>query len=448
MLFATRFLTPADFGIYALAAMLVTLARTLLYAGPYEFLLRAEDEVRWSSSALAVNVGLSLVSLIFLIVLSPLWSIIFNASDMALLLTVLAGSLPISAVAAWQEVRVIRSGRVNGYYLTLGLAQVASLGIAISLLVAEWGIYALAAQLYAAPIFQLAAYSFARSPQGLSRLRMTEMREILNWSWHRYGSTLLNFGSQYGGDLLLGIFLGPAATGIYRAASRIVSGVADIFAQPTRMLATIALSKMRSRGDALDARWLQMVGAAGVFAVPPMIGLAIFADIATPLALGDNWAIASTAVAILCVGRAVTLSNQVANPAQVAYDNGSILLRNQAALTGLQIAITCVSAPFGVTAVATGSMVQSLAASILHLRSVFLISSRPLIWLPPLRLVGLATLAVASVAILVRLALIEQTLPKWETLFVGVAACAVAWTVVLAKTRRQVLSYLHVLTNP
>lgn len=448
MLFAARYLSPADFGIYALAAMLVTLARTLLYAGPYEFLLKTDDEVRWSLAALTINIGLSLASLLVLALLSPVWSILFGASNLAMLLTVSAGSLPFCALAAWQEAKTIRAGHVTGYYLTLGGAQFASLGISIALLTAGWGVYALVAQLYTAPIIQLAAYFLLRSDVRPARPHLSDMREILVWSSHRYGSTVLNFGSQYGGDLLLGLFLGPAATGIYRAANRIVSGVADIFAQPTRMLATIALSKMRARGDSLDARWLKMLGATGVFTVPCLIGLAIYADIATPLALGADWAAASTAVAILSIARALTISNQIAIPALVAYDKGKTLLRNQASLTILQITVTCLAAPFGVTAVVIGTMLQSLFASFIYLRSVIQISSRPLELAPPIVIVGIATIVVAAVAAIARLALYEFAVGSWTSLLLGMAACAVAWILVVARTRRQVLNYIHVLASP
>lgn len=447
MLFATRYLGPADFGVFALASMLVTLARTLLYAGPYEFLLKTDDEARWTSPALATNIFMALLGVLILSGLTPLWALMFGALAMMPLLPILAGSLPFSAVAAWQEARIIRSGHVTHYYLTLSIAQIVSLLIAIALLHAGWGIYALGAQLYAAPCIQLLIYSFSRNPAGLTYPVLSDIKTIFGWSSHRYGSTFLNFGSQYGGDLLLGLFLGPAATGIYRAANRIVSGIADIFAQPTRTLATIALSKMRSRGDPLDSRWLQMWGASGVFALPCLIGLAIFADIATPIALGEEWVAASTAVAILCLARALTLSNQVVNPAQVAYDNGGVLLRNQALLTLLQIALTAITAPFGVSAVAAGTALQSSVASVIHIRSVIRISERPLPWLAPLKLVGLVTLAVAMIAVLTRLLLFEVPFEGWKALLIGILACAVTWFALITRSRRQVLRYMHVLTN-
>ncbi len=191
-----------------------------------------------------------------------------------------------------------------------------------------------------------------------------------------------------------------------------------------------------------------MLDATGVFTVPCLIGLAIYADIATPLALGTDWAAASTAVAILSIARALTISNQIAIPALVAYDKGKTLLRNQASLTLLQITVTCLAAPFGITAVVIGTMLQSLFASFIYLRSVIHISSRPLELAPPIVIVGVATIVVAAVAAITRLTLHEFAVGSWTSLLLGMAACAVAWILVVARTRKQVLNYIHVLASP
>jgi O-antigen/teichoic acid export membrane protein len=43
VLTATRYLGPAEFGVFSIAVIFTTLSRTLLYTGPSEFLLKASD---------------------------------------------------------------------------------------------------------------------------------------------------------------------------------------------------------------------------------------------------------------------------------------------------------------------------------------------------------------------------------------------------------------------
>ena len=61
-LVATRYLSPGDFGVFALATVFITVVRNLLYAGPAEFLLKTRDADRDAADCLAAMMVTTLLA--------------------------------------------------------------------------------------------------------------------------------------------------------------------------------------------------------------------------------------------------------------------------------------------------------------------------------------------------------------------------------------------------
>src|SRR5690242_8245612 len=115
-LVATRCLSPADFGLYALASIFVTLARSLLYSGPFEYLMKAPDLEAPPPRARAATALVALGSSLVRMAMARPGARLFGSPEIAPLMVALAPSTLIASLASWQESLVLRSGKVNGYY--------------------------------------------------------------------------------------------------------------------------------------------------------------------------------------------------------------------------------------------------------------------------------------------------------------------------------------------
>jgi len=365
-LVATRVLLPADFGVFAIAAAFITLSRTMLYTGPFEYLLKAPKAraVEVSSACLAANgivAGGWVVVLVALGVVAPL---LFSGTGVAPVMLSLAPSTLLAALAGWLEAMLLRSGQVRRYYtLTVAIEMASGIG-AIVLLMLGFGLWALVAQVYLRLTLFVVAYRAVLHLPRLSLPARADLGDVLHWSRSRYGSVLVGFLANYSGDLLLGIAFSPAASGLYRASNRMVTALADMFNQPAGLLATTTMAAARSQGEDGSDIWLKLLTLFAALSWPALAVLALLADRIAPLALGPAWAAAGPIVAVFCVARMAGLVGTVASSALVVDDRHARVLSVQGLAALATAGLTLVAAPYGPRAAAMVSAVVAIVAAI------------------------------------------------------------------------------------
>lgn len=351
-LVAIRFLDPTQFGVFALASIAITIIRTLLYSGTFEHLLKAESATGESTEALVSNLALVAVLSAFAAGLALSLRAFGQGQEIALLLLVLIPSNFVAAFGAWQEALLLRSGRLTAYYLLTFVAELLSTLAAVAMFVTGYGLMALVAQIYLRNGLICLFYLLLQRPVLSDRFSAKVLRQVLGWSVPRYGSVMLNMSSTFSVDLLLGAFLSPAATGVYRASNRIVTAVADVFNQPTRMISLSMVSKRVSAGRSASALWTLIFALAASVGLAALAGLASVAGLLVPALMGDEWALAAPIVAILCIARAFTLLDAAMTPALVAHDRQHALFRVHLVTATSLVALVLLIVPYGVVAVA------------------------------------------------------------------------------------------------
>ncbi|MFM9936641.1 MAG: oligosaccharide flippase family protein [Novosphingobium sp.] len=365
-LVATRRLSPADFGVFAVAGAFVMLARTMLYTGPFEFMLKA-PVVRERTAAGACLAATLLVAggwAVLLVGLGLAAPVLFRGSGVAPVILVLAPSVLLAAIAAFAESLMLRSGAVRTYYaITVGV-EVGAGAAAIGLLLGGWGLWALVAQIYVRLALLILALG-GLGPRLLpARPGRDEVADVLRWSASRFGSVVVGFLANYSGDLVLGVVFSPAAAGLYRASNRMVTALADMFVQPAGMLAMTTLAADRARGSKSapgPGAWLRLGGLFAVLGWPALAVLALFADRLVPLALGPAWAAAGPVVAVFCLARMAGLVTAVASAALVVGDRQGRVLAVQTAAALATAGLTVLAAPLG----ALGAALAATAVAVL-----------------------------------------------------------------------------------
>lgn len=442
-LVAVRFLSPEQFGVFALASIAITVIRTLLYSGPFEHLLKASSAAEQSSEALVSNlVIVALLSAVAagLAMLLSLWGI---GGDIALLLLILVPSNFVAAFSAWQEALILRTGRLTAYYILTFLAELLSTLVAVLLFLAQWGLYALVAQVYLRSILIALFYRLLQRPVLSDRFSAVMMRRMLLWSLPRYGSISLNLTSTYAVDLLLGAFLSPAATGIYRAGNRLVTAVSDIFSQPTRMFTLSLISKRVASNQPSTTPWTLIFTLAASVALAALAGLACVADSFVPMLMGEEWRLAAPVVSVLCIARAFQLLDAAMTPALVAHNQQRKLFLVHLVTTSLLVSLVLIFAPKGVVAVAWAVAAAAAVNTLLGLLLAGRYLEGATVSLARHLVVALtpASAVVAAVAA-GSAALATSGLPELAMLAATIAIGALAWSVamllLLSRIRRVI----------
>lgn len=363
-LVATRYMSPTDFGIFAIATAFVTFARTLLYTGPFEYLLKTDDLEGHSTECLVVNGLVATASGVVLGALALASSWLFTSPQVSWLLLILIPSNFIAAFASWEEALLLRTGQIKRYYVITALVEFASSSLAIVLLFFGFKLGALIAQIYARLIILTVVYWWLARPVRLNRPRRRQVLTIARWSTARYGGTVVSFLSNYSGDLILGLLLSPAATGLFRASNRVVTAASDMFAQPTRILAMTALSRRAASGGPPGDQWFSMFVGIAFIGWPALIGIAVLAQQIAPIALGNKWAGAGTAISILAIARIWGMLSAVTGALLVANNRQNYAFFNQLfSAIGVAVA-TVLFSYWGVTGAAFASLLVATVSTL------------------------------------------------------------------------------------
>lgn len=445
VLVAARFLGPSDFGVFAIASAFVTYVRTMLYCGPYEYLLKSPDPAD-AGECLLVNAGLSLILTLGLVLLSLAAGLIFESPAVGRLLLIMAPSNLIAAFVAWQEAQILRRSRIRAYYAMTTCVELLSAAFAIVLLFQGAGLAALAAQVYARILIALIGYLFFERI-AIARPRLPTLRRIAAWSAGRYGAVSISFVNQYAADILLGAFLSPAAAGLYRAANRIVSAVTDLFAHPAGLFGTTLFSARAASGRSSSDLWPHLLTATAFLGWSVLAGLGAAANVIVPLLLGPEWSAAVVLIPFFCIARAGQLVMSGTLPLLIAYDRNTPVLIIQAATAAFLIAALCIVARFGALPAAITSMAVSLLGTTAYLGLALRLqpgTERSLARNAPL--VILPALATAAASALAQGALSDAGMNPIAIALLTTAAGALAWGVFLLLFRARIVQSVAALS--
>ena len=363
---ATRQLSIADFGAYSLGSLFLVLARQLFYVGPYEYMLKSQDQEHLGSACFGANLVQAAALAAILVAVWLASPLIFSTGTVSHILGMLIPSVFLVATTAWYEAVLLRSVRVRRYYASTLIGDTAGSAVAVFLLLKGAGVASLVMQTYTRLFVLLVLYVLATNTRPSLRAGWAAILAVLRWSQARYAAVLLNFTSSYGADFVLGISLSPAATGLYRASNRIVSTLTDLFAQPLQKIAQTNLSASYVRNQDIGTSWLTMLSGVGAIAWAGLLTLGFLARDLVPFALGEKWAPAVPIVVVFCLIKAFSLLDAVTTSFLVCHDRQRSMLKVQVGSAVSVIVLGYAASPWGAEAVAIAVGLASTTMSIIY----------------------------------------------------------------------------------
>jgi PST family polysaccharide transporter len=111
---------------------------------------------------------------------------------------------------------------------------------------------------------------------------------------------LANFVDVQAGSIVLGLFFGPVAVGLYRIADRVVGGVVTMTMSAIQAVSFSEFSRVQDRPDELRKSVITCIRLTSTVSVPALAGLAA---VSYPLmaTIGPKWIPASQVLKVLCV---------------------------------------------------------------------------------------------------------------------------------------------------
>lgn len=340
----------------------------------------------------------------------------------AMMLTGLAASRALGGVAAYVLIGSV--GLPVSRVVLVALA--ASLGLSTSGIAIWWAIplaFAFAASAVVVTRQLRAPATSVRHDASAPPTTATLRHRIIRFGLPRVASALLEQLLLWLDVVVVGIIAGPAAAGIYGAASRFVlAGM--VVDTAVRVVVSPSFSRLSHRGDTAGiaevfrtaTSWLVL------FSTPVYLLLAIFAPVPLSL-LGPEFAAGEPVVLILCLGAVVTFLAGNVHSVLLMSGRSGLAAQNKAIAVGTNVALLVLLVPhWGVTgaavAWASATLLDALMASV-QVRTVLRL---PLPLSSGVRPLAVALLTVGVPALTCRLLLGATWLSLGVAGVVGLAA--------------------------
>jgi O-antigen/teichoic acid export membrane protein len=294
-------LGPRDFGVVSIAMIYIAFFQMFLDQGLMAALIQKKNLERGHLDAVFwVDIALSLFLVGLSVLLSGWWAARNHAPELGKIICVLSFCIPIEALDVVQSAILRRDMNFKGLSIRSNFAALLGGIVGIGMALAGFGIWALVGQ-------QLAKDSIAL----VALWRLSEWRPRFEFCWRHlvdltgfsiwtFVAQLANFADMQFASVLLGLFLGPVAVGLYRLADRLVGSVVSMATSSIQAVSLPEFSRNQDNPEQLRRSALSCIRLSSVVTLPVLAGLAA---VSRPLmtVLGTKWIPASRVLEILSV---------------------------------------------------------------------------------------------------------------------------------------------------
>jgi polysaccharide transporter, PST family len=293
-------LGPVAFGMVSIAIVYTTILQVFLDQGFITALIQRKDlddehldAVFWMDQTLAIFlVAIS-------VLLSGWWASRNHAPEAANLICVMALDIPLMALSIVQSAILRREMDFRSLSICSNSSALIGGLVGIGMAVAGCRAWSLVGQ-------QLAK-------DGVNTVllwRFSHWRPQFKFSWRHLkeltGFSIANFVAQLGiiadmqaSSIVLGLFFGPTALGLYRLADRIMNSVVTMTMAAVQMVSLPEFSRLQDQPKELSNSARTCIRLTSIVTVPALSGLAA---VSVPLmaTLGASWVPAAPVLRILC----------------------------------------------------------------------------------------------------------------------------------------------------
>jgi teichuronic acid exporter len=302
-------LGPSSFGTVAMASVYILFIQMLLQQAIPAIIQRKDLEPEHIDSAFWLVMAATVVITGLSVALSGVWAAVNRTPDLQPIIVVLSLLVPLQGLVVVQEAVLRRS--MDFRSLALRSLAAAALGgvVGIAMALRGAGTWALVGQQLSTGVVGTVVLWSVSPWRPRLRFSRAHARDLAGFSVGSSLASLAAFVNVRSDVVLIGLFFGAFAVGLYRLASRFTEIFVDFLSRSMQQVAFPELSLLQADTGAFARRMRDIMSQSSLLTLP---ALGILAGCAEPILrlFGPEWAGASEALQILCLVagvRALTL---------------------------------------------------------------------------------------------------------------------------------------------
>ncbi|MFN2557375.1 MAG: lipopolysaccharide biosynthesis protein [Nitriliruptorales bacterium] len=290
---------PAVYGLVAMANVYIAFLDMLLQQGMVPAIVQRKDlqeahldTAFWLVMASGVVLPLSGIAL------SGWWADVNRMPDLAPVIVALSALLPIRSLVVVQDAILRRAMDFRALAFRTNLSALAGGAVGISMALQGYGVWSLVAQQLTAAATEVLVLWTASRWRPRVRFSVRAARELLSFT---SGSALSSMGAfihTRADALLIGLFFGPTAVGLYRLAAKLVESLKTLAIKTLQAVSLPELSRFQDNPRVFNERFLDIVRFSTWVAAPLFGALALTSGPLVSL-LGEEWAGSAAAITAL-----------------------------------------------------------------------------------------------------------------------------------------------------
>jgi O-antigen/teichoic acid export membrane protein len=297
-------LGPSSFGTVAMASVYILFMQMLLQQAMPALIQRKDLDAEHLDSAFWLVMAATVVITGVSIALSGPWAAVNRTPDLQPIIVALSLLVPLQGLVVVQEAVLRRSMDFRSLAVRSLVAAAAGGVVGITMALRGAGTWALVGQQLATGVVgAVVLWSVSRWRPRL-RFSRGHVHDLVGFSVGSSLASLAAFVNVRSDALLIGLFFGPFAVGLYRLASRFTEIFVDFLSRSMQQVAFPELSRLQADVPAFARRVRDIMAQSSLLALP---ALGVLAGCAEPILrlFGPEWSGASGALQILCLVAAV-----------------------------------------------------------------------------------------------------------------------------------------------
>ncbi|MBN7795251.1 lipopolysaccharide biosynthesis protein [Parahaliea mediterranea] len=348
-LLLARLLGPAEFGLIAMAMVVVGFADLFKDLGTSSAMIKIEHlQNKLVNGVFYLNLMVGAAIYAVILLLAPLFAKLYSQPDVTDILGVIALTLPITSLSLSKRALLQRELRFGCLAIIDILSAVLYGFIAICLALRGFEVWSLALATVAAAFFNSILIWFSHSWRPSLALTFADIGEIKGWCMSMTGSHIFSYIVTQADKFLLGVFLGQVALGLYAFAQRLMELVLSCIATPVSSVLFPAFSSMSHDNVKIAAMYTRACVSISLIAFPMIALMGAMAEPAIRVLLGEQWAPLIPLIILFTVPTMIQCLARTVGSIYMSKDKPHLLLAWQVFAGVAQLTSFFIGLPWGV----------------------------------------------------------------------------------------------------
>jgi O-antigen/teichoic acid export membrane protein len=379
MIVLTRLLTPADYGVVAIATMTLMLAQLIVRHGLLEALVqRPELTSRSICAALYINLGLGVgLSLALVGLAAPLATLIGEPDLEAVLLVLAWLCIPQSVISIYVAL-LRRALDFRGLALRAVFAVLIGSLVAVGMALAGYGLWSLVALQVVNALVSVVVVIVSAGWLPAHRTDFGTIRELMRDALPLMGAGVVGTLGWILPTLAFGVALPAAVVGHFFIAQRLMMSLNGLCTASVGDLSLSVLARLQGSAEQHRAAARRALQLGGLVCLPAFAGVAMVAEPLVSTLFGARWADSIVPLQLLMASSVAVAAASISAQILLSLGHHRLVLRlNMMAVLPPAIAASAL-ATFGLVPALTGSVVVSVASLVIVVRIISrVLSVRP-----------------------------------------------------------------------